>query len=77
MQQEKVLGIPTPEPGFGGEDQRDSDNEQEEREDEIGGGPAIPLGVFEGPVGMIVAWVIDQDHGGDGDTAEKIERGEA
>ena len=77
MQQEHVPRIAATKPGFRREDKGDSNNEEEEWKDEIGGRPAIPLGVFEGPVRMVVSGVVDQDHGGDGDAAEQIERSEA
>ncbi len=77
VEQQLAPRIAPAEPGFEGEDQRDSDDEEEEREDEIGRRPAIPFGMFQWPVRMIVSGIIDQDHGGDGDATEEIERGEA
>jgi len=59
----------------GGEDKGDADQEQKGRKDEVGGGEAVPDGVFEGPVGVgVVAGAVDQDHEGDGGAAEEIER---
>ena len=57
---------------------RDADDEQEERKDEVGGRPPIPLGVIEGPVDVRpVARVVDDDHRGDRQAAKHVERDQA
>ena len=58
-----------------GEGDRDPDDEQEEREDQVGGGPAVPLGVLErGIDGLPGARVVHQDHPGDREAAEDVQR---
>ena len=74
VEQQLAPRITSPEAGFEGEDQRNSDDEEEEREDKIGGGPAIPFGMFQRPVRMTVSGIIDQDHGRDGNATKQVER---
>lgn len=75
-EQGRALGSPG-EARVSGEDERDADDEEEGREDEIGRGPAVPGGVLEDPVGVtLVAVVVDEDHEGDSDAAEHVEREE-
>jgi hypothetical protein len=51
----------------------DTDDEQEEREDQIGGRPAVPLGVQKRRVDVgPAAGVVDEDHPGDGCPAKGI-----
>ena len=48
--------------------------EQQEREDEVRGRPAVPGGMVERPVDRFpVAWCADQDHGGDAEAAKHVE----
>ena len=64
----------------GGErvDHRDSNQEQERREDEVGASPAIPVGVLDRPVGQVVAaGVVDQNHAGDRESAINIQAKQA
>ena len=52
----------------------DANYEEEKREDQIGGCPAIPLSVFEWPVSVnAVTGIVHQDHARDGKAAEYVE----
>src|SRR5258708_26857527 len=75
--QKQGAGIASIQPGLERENHRDADDEKEEGEDEVGRSPAVPLGVFERPVGVVVARIVDPDHGGSRAPAEYIGGGEA
>jgi len=52
-----------------------ADEERGRWEDEVGWGEAVPGGVLEGPIGLgLVAIVVDEDHEGDGEAAQDVER---
>ena len=55
-----------------GEVTRDTHDEEEEGEDEVAGGHAVPLGMVQHLEGFTPA-VVDQYHSGDGDAAENVE----
>src|SRR3954454_14970941 len=60
--------------------ERSADNEQEEGEDEVGGRPTMPVGMFELPVLIFLAplaRIVDQDHGEDRKAAKDVEREQA
>jgi hypothetical protein len=57
---------------------RDADDEQEEREDEVGRRPAVPGGMAERPVHVAPrTGIVHQNHPGNGDPAECVEREQA
>ena len=61
-----------------GEDERGAHEEEEVGEDEVGQRPAVPRGVIELRIDMApVAGIVDQDHEGDSDAAEEIDREDA
>ena len=52
-------------------DDRDADEKQKRRKDEVGGRPAIPIRVLDGPIGFVVAaGIIDNDHARNREAAE-------
>src|SRR5262249_32908649 len=58
-----------------GKRHRDANNEQEGRKDEIGERPAVPGGMQQGRENVTpVASVVDQNHPGDSETTQSIER---
>jgi hypothetical protein len=60
------------------EPDRDADDEQERRVDHIGDGAAVPRRVAQDGEAMLApAGRVDQDHRGDGDAAEGVEREKA
>ncbi len=57
---------------------RDPDDPQEEREDQVGRRPAVPRRMLERRVDVPPrSGVVDQDHADDRDAAKRVERGEA
>ncbi len=63
---------------FEREHARDTHDEQEPREDEVGRRPSVPLRVVERPVEMRpVARVVDEDHSHDRQAAKEVEGREA
>jgi hypothetical protein len=58
----------------GGEDDGDADHEEEGGEDHVGECRALPCGVEEGREdGGICAWVGDENHGGDRESAHDVQ----
>src|SRR5512138_656986 len=56
---------------------RDSDDEQEERKDQVSRRPAVPGGVLERRVDRAPRpWIVDEQHAGDREAAEHVERHE-
>src|SRR6185437_4166772 len=54
---------------------RNADDEQEVREDQVGGRPPVPVGVLQRRIDRAPgAGVVDEQHSGDGETAKDIER---
>ena len=52
-----------------------ADDEHEEREDQIGGGPAVPGGMGQNFVRLFfIGQVIDEQHADDGDAAKDVQR---
>jgi hypothetical protein len=77
MKRPPVAAGPRQAPGEGVGDGH-ADGEEKEGKDEVGRRPAVPFGVEERPVRLVpVAGVVDQDHGGDGQAAEDVERAQA
>ena len=61
-----------------GIDERNSYEEEERDEDEIGGSPAVPIGTHDGPIGVFVAaGIVDEDHAGHHETAVDVETKQA
>ena len=57
---------------------RDADDEEEEREDQVGRRPPVPVRVQQGPVDVApVPGIVDDDHAGHGEPAEDVERHQA
>src|SRR5581483_3124417 len=57
---------------------RDADDEEEEGKDEIGRRPPVPLGMFERRIdGAPASGIVDEQHAGDREPAERIEGNEA
>jgi hypothetical protein len=78
VEDERLPGDAPGEARGGGEDDGDADQKKKDWKDEIGWGEAVPGGVFEGPVGVgSVAVVVDEDHEGDGEAAQDVQREEA
>ena len=57
---------------------RDAYDKKEEGENQIGGCPAVPLSMLQGPIDCCpCAWIIYQHHPGDRHAAKDVERDEA
>ena len=68
-----------PVPQSSAERERDghAHDEEEVREDQVGGGPTVPLRVAKGSVDVRPATrIVDEDHRGDGEASKRIERHE-
>jgi len=71
---EGLLRVSPRDAGLKGEDDGGADEKEEVWEDEVGEGEAVPRGVIELGVGVgPVAWVVDEDHEGDGEAAQDID----
>ena len=80
MEVDRKKTLPCLGPVAQGKDGGDADNKDEEREDEIGRGAAVPFGVDQRlEPGAILSGteVIDHDHGGDGQAPEEIQGDQA
>src|SRR5204863_4679703 len=65
-------------PRRAGQRERDADDEQEGREDQVGWRAAVPPGMAEGAVDVRpVARVVDEDHRADSQAAHRVDRDEA